>query len=32
MWLHRPKQDVLDRWGESAIVPYGRTPKRKAAP
>jgi 2OG-Fe(II) oxygenase superfamily len=32
MWLHRPKKDVLDRWGESAIVPYGRTPKRKAAP
>jgi hypothetical protein len=20
MWLHRPKQDVIDRWGEDAIV------------
>ena len=24
MWLHRPKADVVARWGESAIVPYGR--------
>jgi hypothetical protein len=31
MWFHRPKQEVLDRWGEGAIVPYGRVPKRKAA-
>jgi hypothetical protein len=31
MWFHRPKQEVLDRWGEGAIVPYGRIPKRKEA-
>lgn len=30
MWLHRQKQDVIDRWGEDAIVPYGRVPKRMA--
>jgi hypothetical protein len=30
MWLHRPKQDVVERWGEGAIVPYGRFPKREA--
>lgn len=30
MWLHRSKQDVIDRWGEGAIVPYGLVPKRKA--
>jgi hypothetical protein len=23
MWLHRPKADVVRRWGEHAIVPYG---------
>ena len=22
MWLHRPKADVIDRWGEAAIVPW----------
>lgn len=31
MWLHRPKKDVSERWGESVIVPYGRIPKRKGA-
>ena len=31
MWFHRPKQEILDRWGEGAIVPYGRIPKRKEA-
>lgn len=24
MWLHRPKSDVVHRWGAHAIVPYGR--------
>jgi hypothetical protein len=23
MWLHRPKADVVARWGEAAIVPWG---------
>lgn len=31
MWLHRPKQAVVDRWGENAIVPYGIIPSRKDA-
>jgi 2OG-Fe(II) oxygenase superfamily len=31
MWLHRPKRDVVARWGEHAIVPYGLVPPRKAA-
>jgi hypothetical protein len=30
MWLHRPKQEVVERWGERAIVPYGRVPRQKA--
>ncbi|MDQ6782694.1 MAG: 2OG-Fe(II) oxygenase [Actinomycetota bacterium] len=29
MWLHRPKSDVVARWGEHAIVPYGLRPKPK---
>jgi hypothetical protein len=29
MWLHRPKVDVVSRWGAEAIVPYGRIPQRK---
>lgn len=24
LWLHRPKADVVTRWGEQAIVKYGR--------
>jgi 2OG-Fe(II) oxygenase superfamily len=24
MWLHRPKRDVMQRWGEKAIVGWGR--------
>ena len=32
MWLHRPKSDVVARWGASAIVPYGRTPGQQARP
>jgi len=29
MWLHRPKSEVIARWGEHAIVPYGLRPKAK---
>lgn len=29
MWLHRPKDDVIARWGEEAIIPYGRPSTRK---
>jgi hypothetical protein len=31
MWLHRPKEDVVHRWSEAAIVPYGLVPKRRGA-
>lgn len=27
MWLHRPKAEVVARWGASAIVPYGQRPR-----
>lgn len=27
MWLHRPKSEILMRWGAGAIVPYGRRPE-----
>lgn len=26
MWLHRCKSEVISRWGEKAIVPYGHRP------
>lgn len=26
MWLHRPKNEVVARWGADAIVAYGRRP------
>jgi hypothetical protein len=31
MWLHRPKDEVIERWGEGAVVPYGLVPRRKAS-
>ncbi len=31
MWLHRPREEVVARWGEDAIVPYGRHPKKDQA-
>jgi hypothetical protein len=30
MWLHRPKAEVIARWGAEAIVPYGRRPSPEA--
>jgi hypothetical protein len=29
MWLHQPKRDVVERWGEDAVVPYGLVPQRR---
>jgi hypothetical protein len=29
MWLHRPKSEVVDRWGADQIVPYGLRPAAK---
>jgi hypothetical protein len=28
LWLHRPLEDVISRWGRDAIVPYGLRPGR----
>jgi hypothetical protein len=28
LWLHRPFQYAIDRWGEDAIVPYGLRPEQ----
>lgn len=28
MWLHRPKDEVIRRWGARAIVPYGQRPRQ----
>jgi hypothetical protein len=30
MWLHRPKHDAVQRWGEDAIVGWGRQAKGPA--
>jgi len=32
MWLHRPKAEVVARWGAGAIVPYGRRPTPETGP
>jgi hypothetical protein len=29
MWLHRPVEDVVERWGEKAIAHWGNAPKNQ---